>query len=81
MLDPKTPLLEARQALHHLELKAEQYRIHIGELADGHEIERARKVLDKMQAEIDVQQRSCDLLAKAERASGVETNSGSSHAA
>jgi len=81
MLDTKARLLEAQQALHHLELKAEQYRIHIAELADGYEIEQAEKVLDKIRAEIEVQRRYCDLLAKAEGASGVEANSGSAHAA
>jgi len=81
MLDAKQRLLDARQALHHLELKTGQYRIHIAELADCHEVERAQKVLDKIQAEIEVQRRYCELLAKAEGASGVEANSASSHAA
>jgi hypothetical protein len=81
MLDAKTRLLEARQALHHLELGIEQYRIHIAELADRHEVERARAILDKLQADLEAQRRYCDLLAKAEAASSVEANCGSAHAA
>jgi hypothetical protein len=78
MLDAKQRLLDARQALHHLALKTQQYRIHIAELADRHEVERARKVLDKLQADLGAQGRYC---AKAEEASRLETKSGSAHAA
>jgi hypothetical protein len=81
MLDAKQRLLDAQQALHHLELRIEQYRIHIAELADRHEVERAQKVLDKLQADLETQRKYCDLLAKAEEASGLVTNSGSAHAA
>jgi hypothetical protein len=81
MLDAKTRLLEARQALHHLELEIEQYRIHIAELAGRHQIERARVVLDQMAAELEAQRRYCDLIEKADGASDVEANSGSARAA
>jgi len=81
VLDAKQRLLEAQQALHHLELKIERYRIHIAELADGREVERARKVLEKLQADLEAQRKYCDLLAKAEEASRLETNKGSAHAA
>jgi hypothetical protein len=65
MPDAKTRLLEARRTLRRLELRIEQYRIHIAELVDPRQAERERAALARMQAALEVQRRCCHRLAKA----------------
>ena len=78
MLDNETRLLEARYALHSLELEIEQYRLHIAELtAHPHETERSRAVLEGLLAELTSQRRYCDLLAKADRTGDRTRKNGS----
>jgi len=72
MHDAKTRILEAERALHHLELKVEQYRLHISELeGHPHEAEQARAVLEKLMADLAVQRKYCELLARASGGEGV----------
>ena len=78
MLDTKMRLLEARHALHSLQLQIEQYGIHIGELgAHAEEAERARALLERLIADLAVQRKYCDLLAQAGQAETLLVGNGS----
>jgi hypothetical protein len=66
MLDTKTRLVQARDAIHSLELQIEQYGIHINELgADAGEAARARAVLMKLMADLATQRKYYELLSQA----------------
>jgi hypothetical protein len=72
MQDAQTRLLEAQRALHRLALKVEQYRLHVSEL-EGHpqEAEQARAVLEKLIADLALQRKYCQLLARASGREGL----------
>jgi hypothetical protein len=64
MADRKTTLRDAQQALELLEIQIEQHRFHLeGLVAQPHEAERARQVLEKATRELGLQRTYCDLLA------------------
>ena len=72
MVEAKTRLRDAQQALELLEIQIEQHRFHLeGLVAQPHEAERALRTLEKAIRELALQRTYCDLLtARDERVSG-----------
>jgi hypothetical protein len=78
MTDKPTRMLEAERALQSLDIRIEQYCVHLEELAaHPQEAEKARAVLEEMTTERARQKNYCDLLANAELAEGLSERSGS----
>ena len=71
MVDTKTRLRDAQQALELLEIQIEQHRFHLEALvAQPHEAERALRTLEKAIKELTLQRTYCALLtARDERVS------------
>jgi hypothetical protein len=65
MITSEMRLREAKRELHHLELQAEQYRLHLDELgAHPQEASRAQNALEQLQANLERQRKYCGLLEK-----------------
>ena len=63
MADTETRLRDAQCALHHLELRIEQYQFHLAEIgAHPQELDRGRMVLEALRQELLTQRKYVELL-------------------